>query len=116
MENENNPLVTAFHYLVSLSDDELKTANDVWMRGNGNVLVVAAEHFLIMCNPDAGNALLDTIRIQSLSQEELDPRPALVDILQNHGEFFASVLPRLKEIKEVLLDNGSVRFRQDSFY
>ena len=116
MPNANNPLVTAFQYLVSLSDDELKAANDVWMRGNGNVLVIATEHFLIMCNPEAGNALLDTIHIQSLSQEELDPRPALVDILQNHGEFFASVPPRLKEIKEILLDNGSVRFRQDSFY
>lgn len=116
MENENNPLVTAFQYLVSLSDDELKAANDVWMRGGGNVLVIATEHFIIMCNPDAGNALLDTIRIQNLKQEELDPRPALVDILQNHGEFFASAPPRLKEIKEVLLDNGSVRFRQDSFY
>ena len=116
MENVNNPIATAFQYLVSLSDNELKTANDVWMRGGGNVLVVVTEHFIIMCNPESGNALLDTIRIQNLSQEELDPRPALVDILQNHGEFFASVPPRLKEIKEVLLDNGSVRFREDNFY
>lgn len=112
----NNPILAAFQYLVSLSDDELKAANDVWMRGGGNVLAIATEHFLIMCNPEAGNALLDTIRIQNLSQEELDQRPALVDILQNHGEFFASVPPRLKEIKEVLLDNGSVRFREDNFY
>ena len=112
----NNPLVTAFQYLVSLSDDELKAANDVWMRGNGNVLCIATDKFIVLCIPDAGNALLDTIRIQNLSQEELDPRPALVDILQNHGEFFTSVPPRLKEIKEILLDNGSVRFREDNFY
>lgn len=112
----NNPIAAAFQYLVSLSDDELKAANDVWMRGGGNVLVIATEHFLIMCKPEAGNSLLDTIRIQSLRQEELDPRPALVDILQNNGEFFASVPPRLKEIKEILLDSGSVRFREDNFY
>ena len=112
----NNPIATAFQYLVSLSDDELKAAKDVWMRGGGKVLVIANTDFLVMCNPDAGDALLDTIRLQNLNQEELDPTPALHDIVRNHKAFFVQILPRLKEIKEILLDNGSVRFREDNFY
>lgn len=112
----NNPIVTAFQYLVSLSDDELKLAKDVWMRGGGKVLVIANTDFLVMCNVDAGNAFLETIRVQNRNQEWLDPIPALHDILQNHGAFFASIPSRLKEIREILLDNGSVRFREDNFY
>lgn len=112
----NNPLVTAFQYLVSLSDEELKSTNDVWMRGSGSVLAIATDSFIVLCNPDAGDALLDTIRLQNLNQEELDPTPALHDIVRNHKAFFVQILPRLKEIKEILLDNGSVRFREDSFY
>ena len=112
----NNPLVAAFQHLTSLSDEELKTTNAVWMRGSGSVLAVVTNNFIVLCNPDAGDSLLDTIRLQNLNQEELDPTPALHDIVRNHKAFFAQILPRLKEIKEILLDNGSVRFREDSFY
>lgn len=114
--NTNNPIATAFQYLVSLSDDELKVAKDVWMRGGGKVLVIANTDFLVMCNVDAGDAFLETIRVQNRNQEWLDPTPALHDILQNHAAFFASIPSRLKEIREILLDNGSVRFREDNFY
>lgn len=112
----DNPLVAAFQHLTSLSDEELKSTNDVWMRGSGSVLAIATNNFIVLCNPDAGDALLDTIRLQNLNQEELDPTPALHDIVRNHKAFFAQILSRLKEIKEILLDNGSVRFLEDSFY
>ena len=112
----NNPIVTALQYLISLSDDELKAAKDVWMRGGGKVLVIANTDFLVMCNVDADNALLETIHVQNRNQEWLDPTPALHDILQNHGTFFASVPARLKEIREILLDNGSVRFSEQYLY
>ena len=112
----NNPLVTAFKYLVSLSDEELKNATNVWMRGSGSLLAIDTGNFIVLCNPDAGDALLDTIRLQNLNQEELDPTPALHDIVRNYKAFFVQILPRLEEIKEILLDNGSVRFREDSFY
>lgn len=116
MSELNNPLVAAFQYLTSLSDEELKSAGNIWMRGSGSLLAIATDNFIVLCNPDAGDALLDTIRLQNLNQEELDPTPALHDIVRNNKAFFVQILTRLKEIKEILLDNGSVRFREDSFY